>query len=390
MADEDEDGSSGSQNDGDELAKKLERLTEEQQKRYNAHVHITLDRNGDVSPEYRLSLANTLLKNLPAYEEGREIGVLNSRQVQIAHQRDRQRDQPTPAKSPVQEAQAQDRTREPERNGAQPASTPQPKRENTLEGKTPSGPPRNYSGLERTHEEVGQQSKQNHAQRAGRDFVQTPHEAQLAVLSKERLVLMLEHFPEIRREANLGTSPSEIRERANLASGQDAERLKFDQTHGDEAKRTPQQHKERDLLDYQHLAEQVGTQAKWIARQLDAKRSPDAKTYKADAFSAMHTARVVQNQRQNQRAGIDSSQQTGRVIEADQPQHQAAQEAARGRALTSDERANLPADARSGIESKERSERARDTGPGAKDHKDEKHQQGPVRPGNSKGGGRSR
>jgi len=102
----------------------------------------------------------------------------------------------------------------------------------------------------------------------------------------------------------------------------------------------------------------------------------------------MYTARVVQNQRQNQRADMDRSQQTGRVVDADHPQHQAAQEAARaGRELTSDQRANLPAEARSSIESKERSDRGRDTAPGAKD---DKHQQSPVRPGNSKGGGRSR
>lgn len=384
MADEDEGGSSGAQND-DELAKKLERLTEDQQARYDAHVHNTLDRNGEASRDYRLELANTLLKNLPDNWEARDIGELDRRQDQIAYQRDQQT-RPTQTKSPVQEAQA------PERDAAQPSNTPQPKRDNTLEGKTPSGPPRDYSGLERTHEEVGQQSKQNDAQRVRRDRIQQPHEAQTAILSKESLVVMLEHFPEIRREANLGTSQSEIRERANLAGGQDAERLKFDQTHGDETNRTPQQHKERDLLDYQHLAEQVGTQAKWIARQLEAHRSPDAKTYKDDAFRAMYTARVVQNTRQNKHAGIDRSQQTGRVIEADQPQHSAAaQEAARGgRELTPDERANLPADARPGIETKERSDRARDTGPGAKHHKDEKHQQGPVRPGNSKGGGRSR
>ena len=54
MADKDEDGSSGAQND-DELANKLERLTEEQQARCSTHVHNTLDRNGEASRDYRLA-----------------------------------------------------------------------------------------------------------------------------------------------------------------------------------------------------------------------------------------------------------------------------------------------------------------------------------------------
>lgn len=372
MAGEDEDGPSGAENDG-ELAKKLGRLTEEQRERYDRQVQNP-DRT--VSRDYRLRLATTLLKNLPAHEEGREIGELNRQQAQIAWREEH--DRRTQTKSPGQETRTQD--------AAPPSSTPQPKPANTLDGKTPNAPPRDYSVLERSHEEAGLHLRQ--AQTGGSDPVQ--RDAQTAVLSKEQLVTMIEHFPDIRREADLKTSPSEIRERADLARSQDAERMKFDQTHGDAANRTQQQHKERDLLDYQHLAQQAGVQSKWIARQLEARGSPDAAAYKTDAFSAMHTARAIQNQRQNQHAGASRSREIGRAAQNDQPQHlAAAQDAARtGRELTSDQRANLPADARSSIESKERAASARD-GTGAKA---DKHQQSPVRPGpgNSKGGGRSR
>ena len=93
------------------------------------------------------------------------------------------------------------------------------------------------------------------------------------MLSKERLVIMLEHFPEMRREANLPTTQSEMNERAALAHMQDADRTKLEQAHGSQPDR--QQQDERNLLDHQHLAERQGVQAKWIALHLKAQNSPD-------------------------------------------------------------------------------------------------------------------
>ena len=100
------------------------------------------------------------------------------------------------------------------------------------------------------------------------------------MLSKDQLITMIEHFPEIRREANILTTRSEINERAALAHMQDADRIKLEQAHGPQPDR--QQQDERNLLDHQHLAEQAGVQAKWIALHLKAQNSPDAAQYGQD------------------------------------------------------------------------------------------------------------
>ena len=68
MADEDEDHAPNTPDD-DELASKLARLTEEQQARYQREVQNTIDRNVEASEEYRLKLADTLLKEMPDREK---------------------------------------------------------------------------------------------------------------------------------------------------------------------------------------------------------------------------------------------------------------------------------------------------------------------------------
>ena len=65
----DEDNSPDDARDDDELASKLVRLTEEQHTRYQIEVQNNIDRNAEANRDYRLSLANTLLKNFPAREE---------------------------------------------------------------------------------------------------------------------------------------------------------------------------------------------------------------------------------------------------------------------------------------------------------------------------------
>src|SRR5271157_3459614 len=123
MADEDEDRSPSTPDD-DELASKLARLSEEQQARYQREVHNTVERNVEVSQEYRLKLADTLLKDLPARAKNLEIRDLNNRQAET--------------KLPVQEPA------NPEPTVPNPASKAQPNPENSLEGKQPSGPSRDY------------------------------------------------------------------------------------------------------------------------------------------------------------------------------------------------------------------------------------------------------
>src|SRR5208282_1536373 len=110
MAGEDEDRSTRTPDD-DELASKLARLTEEQQARYQREVQNTIDRNVEASEEYRLKLADTLLKDMPDRARNLEIRDLNSRQDQIAYMRDHGRerhDRPTPANAPNPERDVPD------------------------------------------------------------------------------------------------------------------------------------------------------------------------------------------------------------------------------------------------------------------------------------------
>ena len=135
----DEDNSPDDARDDDELASKLARLTEEQRTRYQTEVQNNIDRNAEADRDYRLSLASTLLKNFPAREEGLEIGQLNRRQDQAAYQRDHPRAEPNrPGSSPppIQEPPRLDRDSAPS-----PASS-QPQPANSLDNKTPHGPPR--------------------------------------------------------------------------------------------------------------------------------------------------------------------------------------------------------------------------------------------------------
>ena len=379
----DEDNSPDDARDDDELASKLARLTEEQRTRYQTEVQNNIDRNAEASRDYRLSLANMLLKNFPAREESLEISELNRRQDQAAYQRDHPRAEPNrPGTTlpPIQEPPRLDR------DSAPSPALSQPQPANSLDNKTPNAPPRDYSELQRTHEQVAEQLKQSGRQAANAEAPGQSAEPATAMLSKERLVIMLEHFPEMRREANLPTTQSEINERAALAHMQDADRTKLDQAHGPQPDR--QQQDERNLLDHQHLAEQAGVQGKWIALHLKAQNSPDAAQYGDDARRAFQTARLTHEQRQNLRAGSDRAQDAVRDAEEGHHQQQAsAQEAARsGGALTSGQRANPSPEVRQTTERQERAA-AREVGVGSKD---QKAQQGNANTGKSPSGGRSR
>ncbi len=386
MADEDEDRSNRTPDD-DELASKLARLTEEQQARYQREVQNTIDRNVEASEEYRLKLADTLLKDMPDREKNLEIRDLNSRQDQLAYWRDHERDRadrPMPATAPDREPPNH------EPNVPNPSSTAQPNRENSLEGKQPRSPSHDYSELQRTHQQAADLLKQAERPPAATMAPEQSAKHETAMLSKESLAIMLEHFPEIRREAGLPTTQSEINERAALTHMQDSNRQKLEQAHAQAPSPQPdKQHAERNLLDHQHLAEQVGVQAKWIAEHLKAQSPAEAGKYKADSRRALQTAHFIYEQRQHSGAAKDRSQETARDIEPDHPQKQAhSQESVHeGKELTSEQRANPSPEARQIIEREERVAAAREVGVKGKD---QNAQPGNTRTGKSPSGGRSR
>ncbi len=375
MAGGDEDNSPNDAHDDDELANKLARLTSEQQALYRNQVENNLDQNGKVSRQYQHKLADSLLKDLPPSELSRELNELNRQEFQYTYWRD----QPDAGKHAIQAAPPVQEHASLERTGAEQIPAPQPALVNQLEGKHPNGPSRDYSELQRTHEEVAAQLKQANAQPSA--------EPATAMLSKDQLITMLEHIPEIRREANLPTTQSEINERAALSHVHDADRIKLEQAHG--AQPDLQQQHERNLLDHQHLAEQVGVQAKWIAVHLKAQNPAEAGKYNADSRRALRTAHNIHEQRQHPGAATNRSQETARGIEPDEHQRQAdpQQPVHEGKELTSEQRANPSPEARQRIEREERTAAAREVGAKGKD---QNAQQGSARTGKSPSGGRSR
>jgi hypothetical protein len=379
MGDGDEEHSPDGTRDDDELAGKLARLNEDQKTRYDVRLQNFIDRNDEAGRDYRLKLAGALLKQLQAGEEAREIGELDRREQQRLWARDQTRDGQSRSKQALPPAQeAQDKA-----DGPKPSAAPQAKPGDELEGRIPEAPPRDYSALQRLHEGTPPKAGERPSVTPGPG--KSSPETAAPLLSRESLAIMIEHFPDIRREANLLIGPSEIRERAELARRQNAEQVKLDRTGATQF--GPLRHEERDLLDHQHLAEQAGLQAKWIAKQLRAKGSPDADDYDAEARAAMRTGRVVQEQRQRPGAR-DSSRDTERTVRADRQKAAEAQEAARGeKHLTSEQRVNLPPDARQAIDRQERVKAAREIMGRAegKNLKQGQAKSGPARP-----GGRSR
>ncbi len=381
MAGGDEDNSPDDAHDDDELANKLARLTAEQHALYRNQVDSNFDLNGKVSRQYQHKLASSLLKNLTPGQLSIELKEHNRQEYQYHYWRD----QSAAGKHAIQAAPPVQEPASPERAGAGQIPAPQPALDNPLEGKHPSGPSRDYSELQRTHEQVAAQLKQAGVQPAGAQPPVPSAEPATAMLSKDQLITMLEHFPEIRREASLPTTQSEIDERAALAHMQDADRIKLEQAHGPQPDKHQQD--ERNLLDHQHLAEQAGVQGKWIARHLKAQDPAEAGKYNAGSRSALRTAHHIYEQRQHPGAASNRAQDAVRDAEDGHHQQQAnAQEAARSGVLTSEQRANPSAETRQTMERQERAA-AREVGVGGKD---QKAQQGNANTGKSSSCGRSR
>jgi hypothetical protein len=368
MAGPDDNNPPNDTHNDDHLAEKLSRLSADQLALYRNHVEINHELNGRVSRVYELKLADALLKNLPANQLSHEVKELNRQESQYTYWRA----QPDRAK-PAKEAPGSGRTSiVSDQNAPRHMQQVELDRADPLKGKVPHAPLHDYSTLQATHEQLATSRKTDQLQPAAvktHDPTSTPA---APLMSKDALSLMLEHFPEIRREANLPVTRAEIDERANLSRAQDADRQKLDQEHGTQPNQ--RQHTERNLLDHQHLAEQVGVQAKYIARQLKANGSPEAAHYDADARRAFHTARGIHEQRQKLDPEIDRSGDAKRGAEGQQAQRQNAER-----------QPNRSPEARYASEGKTRSDAGRETTGGSKD---QTAQKGNSNPGKSPSGGR--
>lgn len=364
----------------DELAKKLEQLTEERRAAHRSRVNSMIGQRGSVSDEYRLKLANTLLKNMSAREESREISDLNREEQKIDRHAEPKRvrntdHQPAPAPTIVR-AQG-GAGNEAIRPGHQP--------DHASQVRPPSAPPRDYAELKDTHARLANPADNARTQ-PGTDPLKQPAEITPPILSKQQLVVMIEHFPDIRREAQIVVTQGEVNARAEVSRAQEHDRQRLERKHA--AQPHPHQLQEHDLLNHQHLAERVAIEAKWIALHLKAQRSPDAAHYLKDSKDAHYTARVVHAQRHQFGSASHHSPHVTRVAQPaqDQTQAQLQQAVQAGTDLTSDQKANASPNLRQVIARKDMSRAMREVlqqfGPDAG--------HGPTQPGPPRGGGRSR
>ena len=265
----------------EEIAKKYARLNDEQRQEFHKSVNRVIEKNGEVSDQHRLAVANTLLQPLRGIEQQRQIKEAERREEQRAFWNDlRRQHEPQGAIK-----QAQPRL-SPVRQGGDQATPDPAKHDSLMAGVRPSGAHRNYAELKKTHQQVASALKQDDG----------PAAAQQYELSKEHLQGMLDHYEALRRTGNISPTPEEMRERDDVFRLQQTSCVELEQKHGPHP--NAHQQEERKLMDHQHLAEQVGVEARWMAQHLRKQQAPGAETYESDARRAFHTARITHERRQ--------------------------------------------------------------------------------------------
>ena len=208
------------------------------------------------------------------------------------------------------------------------------------------------------------------------------------MLSKDQLITMLEHIPEIRREANSPTTQSEINERAALSHVHDADRIKLEQAHG--AQPDLQQQHERNLLDIistspSRLACKPNG-SPCISKRKTRPRPANTTLTAAAPFAPLTTSTNNVNIPAPPRTGLKKPRAvSNRMNTKDKPIRSNLY--TKGKELTSEQRANPSPEARQRIEREERTAAAREVGAKGKD---QNAQQGNANTGKSPSGGRSR
>jgi hypothetical protein len=108
---------------------------------------------------------------------------------------------------------------------------------------------------------------------------------------------MLKDQDDLRRKYNIRPSTFETNEVKKLEDMQKIDRQQLQQQH--ETKPHPQQKELQSLLDHQHLADRVGTQAKWMAHELKERGAPQAARYEGNSRQAFQAGRDLHGQRQS-------------------------------------------------------------------------------------------
>jgi hypothetical protein len=195
-----------------------------------------------------------------------------------------------------------------------------------------------------------------------------------ALLTEDRLRTMLGRYEEIRETRFMPSTLNENDQQSRLADAQAKVQKGL----------LDQQQKMSQLLDHQHQAERVGASATWLAKDTNQLR------YRAEARRAFSVARFAMERSHAIDPRARAMNDQVRAANEQSDRQSTLQEAAKGgRALSSEERANLPASAASAVRdrSTDRSARASERSEGGGKARGSKPGPKPSRGGNSRGGG---
>jgi hypothetical protein len=259
----------------DILAERLGKLTDAERAEYDRQIYIATARNHTVSPNYQLDLAALLNKPLTTRAAfGSDLSTLNRREDECAYVLGRQA---------LLEAHAH-RQRRDEQTRASSTGPAKPEAAQTAPHRQPDSPPRPSAPQQQSR------SAASHDAGAQRQHHPSPRKAapDRTTLARKRLDHLLHEHAERRKELNLPLSRAAQKEFARLNSQQEAERKTL----------LDQQSSEINVLDYQHVCEQIAVAARWLARDLKQKGSPEAAEYEKESKEALRAAGLAHERRQ--------------------------------------------------------------------------------------------
>ncbi len=257
----------------DILAERLTELTDAERAEYDRQLQNAQERYHDVSPQYQLELAALFNKPIAQAGFGEDLHRVDRREEGRAYLRGQQA---------INEAHAH-RSRQAEQTRTATSADAKPEAVQTTPDREPDSRPRPVAPQQSrsaTSYDLGTEHHQPSPRKAGPDRT---------TLARQRLNHRLHEHAERRKELNLPLSPVAQNEFTHLASQQQVERKALVDRHSMAI----------NLLDYQHVLEQIAVAARWLARDLKQRGSPDAAGYEKESKEALRAAGLAYDERQS-------------------------------------------------------------------------------------------
>lgn len=335
MGDESELGQSANSDEQQRLNELQARFTKEQSARYQSYVGLREMNEERVTDRFRVFVAHTVLKDLSGTAESRDVKEFARREANNALSGFGD----NAFRAPLTGDPSKSAQHSPSANETPPptqAAEPIPKTPNAATSS------RDYSELRRAHEQVA--------------ALQRPQGEQ-GHLSQKELETLQQRYDAFRSDEKLPQIPSDKEELGKLAREQVGARQQVLETQARDVSSgaaTNHHARELSLIDHQHLAERVGTEARQILSQLKDRNPSMSEAFGTQSRQAFATGRHVHEERQNLHRPIARDTKDLPAHEREDRDKKAVeQEAAKGGTqLTADQKANLPANAMHGTDVK--------------------------------------